>query len=204
MPTVLIGYHSDGGVVAFNGCYYLTYNDVGTGTAQWMITGASIFPLSFVPSAVNIAQYLTAYCYPRTSPYYYDTVQQLLVDYYDAVNRGEYATAYDLWTYPQQSYDNFVAGYADTTEVALFYGNFQFSGYYSTLDTGRIPVVLFGYHTDGSLAAYQGCIIMGYDQLRPGAWSIAGANLGQMAFTTTPSYTAIQQALGASCYPTWG
>ena len=60
-----------------------------------------------------------------------------------------------------------------------------------------VPVVLLGYHTDGSLVAFQGHIIVRYTT----NWSIQGAELKPLPFAVTPARLAISQALSAPCQP---
>lgn len=201
VPGVLVGYHADGSQVAFSGCYELSYQENVTGAAQWMIAGANFKQLSAVPyDSASVEQLLKVHCYARLSaPGYYDFVQQLLVDYYDAINRRDYVTAYNLWSVPQQSYTNFVNGWQDTADVVMFYGNYQYSGS-GAADTGRVPVVLFGYRIDGSLGLYGGCFRLKFDPAQLPQWKIAGANLRALGYVTTPDKALIQSTLNASCY----
>jgi hypothetical protein len=201
VPGVLIGYRADGSVAAFDGCYELAYTGAASGIGQWAITGADFAPLPVVPSPEMIAPFLNVNCYPHVTPEgTYTTVQQLLVAYYNAINRRDFTTAYSLWMNPPQTYESFAAGFADTTDAVLFYGNYQWSGQNNTLEAGRIPAVVFGYRTDGSLGVYRGCFRVSYSPLVPQRWSILGANLTPVAYTGIPDAASLQLALGASCY----
>jgi hypothetical protein len=48
----------------------------------------------------------------------------MLMDYINAVNRGEF-DAYAYWTNPAQTYTDFANGWVQTTETILFYGGYQ-------------------------------------------------------------------------------
>jgi len=208
---VLVGSHRDGTQVAYSGCYDVRYNDTATGTAQWLILGGNFTPLPYIPiSGVRddggIGALLGSIaCLPRTNPDgTYVTVQYMLVDYIDAVNRGDFVRAYGFWDAQspiRQSYDQFVNGWTTTVETVLFYGNYQYSGTTRAAEIGRVPVVMMGYHTDGSLVAYQGCLgVTLPGGPTAGQWRLWNAYLAPMVFATTPSDTQIATALSASCY----
>jgi hypothetical protein len=202
VPGVLIGYHTNGSVVAYSGCYDLAYNPAVSGMAVWTITGATFNPLGYVPAATQIQPLLLSlYCYPRFSPARsYDSVQQLLVDYFSAVNDGDYATAYGFWMNPSQTYAQFVAGWSDTTETVMFYGSYWFSGRFNVLETGRVPVVLIGYHSDGSVVSYQGCLGLGFSAQLQRPWSLVASYVQPMPYNAPPPVAAITAALSAPCY----
>lgn len=201
VPGVLIGYHTDGGVVAYSGCYEVAYNPGTTGIAQWRIADGDFQLMGYVPAEDAIPQVLDRSCYANyTANGVYTSAQAMLVDYFSAVNLGDMLAAYGLWAQPRQTYDNFVAGWATTTETVLFYGAYQFSGTYSAAESGRVPVVLFGYHTDGSMEAYQGCIGVSYNAYSPVRWSLWNAYLQRLPYTVTPDYATITAVLSAGCY----
>ncbi len=201
VPGVLVGAHSNGSTVAYAGCYDVSYNPNATGMAQWPITGANFQPLSAVPSTIEINTLMIRSCYDQFSPQgTYSTVQARLVDYAAAVNLSDYTRAYAIWSNPQQTYDQFVSGWADTTETVLFYGAYQYSGVYGYGEIGRVPVVMMGYHNDGSLVAYQGCLGLSYNANSSQQWGLWASYVQPMAFSVTPSTYAIAQALNAGCY----
>lgn len=200
VPSVLIGYRTNGTVAAFAGCYALRYNWQGVGMQRWQITGANIRPLSYIPTDQQIAGLINADCAPvLNADGSYATVQSLLVDYYDRINQRDYYGAFALWDNPPQTIDSFIQGWQDTSEVVLFYGPYQFSGRYDIPETGRVPVVLLGYRYDGSLAAYQGCFGLHFDATFP-YWGLWSASIVPMAYAGTPQGWQIEQALNASCY----
>jgi hypothetical protein len=200
IPSVLIGHRKNGSVAAFTGCYNLSYNDAVTGVGQWMITGAAIRPLAAVPDAATVRQLLGVRCYDyMRMAGYGSSVVSMLVDYYNAINLFDYAPAYRLWFNPPQTYQNFVTGFADTTDVVMFSGGYNVRSYGTpangSVETGCVPVVLFGYHTDGSLVAFQGHLIVRYT----GAWSLQGAELRPLPFAAAPDKATIRLALSTPC-----
>lgn len=200
VPSVLVGYRTNGSVAAFSGCYYLTYNDQSSGIGTWLITGADIQPLSYLPTTDQITTLLATDCYDRgtSTSYYY--VQGVLVDYYDRINRQDYAGAYSLWLNPRQTFQDFATGFADTSEVVLFYGAYQFSGNFYAQESGRIPVFLFGFHHDGGFAAYQGCFSVNFNPNLSPQWHIVGANLVPLRVVVLPSAQLFYDAMNMSCY----
>jgi hypothetical protein len=210
VPGILVGVDYTGSPSVFYGCYNVHYNDTATGVGQWSITGANFTQVA------NAVASGSSYILPRTDCYNLNAAQvggigdlppavsaeQLLVRYFSDVNVGAYDLAYAFWASPRQTYDQFVAGWATTTDTVLFYGTYQpWRGTYATYETGRVPVVLMGYHTDGSLVAYQGCLGVNYSATRTAQpWGLWQSYVRAMTFTTTPSAAAITQALAASCY----
>lgn len=201
IPGVLIGYRTNGSVAAFSGCYDVSYFSAVTGLGQWRIANANFAPMSTIPTGQQIEDVLKMDCYGYTNANgSYSSVQAMLTDYYNAINRMDYAAAYALWATPVQTYGEFVSGWADTREAVMFLGGYQWGGNPNALETGRVPVVLFGCHTDGSLRAYEGCFSVNYNARLPRHWSILGADLRPLPFVITPDAAAIQAALGQACY----
>lgn len=201
VPAVLVGYRTNGSVAAFSGCYFVTYNGGATGMAQWLLTGANIQPMAWVPGPHDVAGLLAPTdCFTSLGGAgYANTVYELLVNYFNAINQGDYYTAYSTWSNPPQTFQGFVQGWSDTAETVLFYGPYQFGGY-RAVDTGRVPVVLFGYHHDGGMVAFQGCIVLNYGAYGTTGWTLGGANLRPMTFATSPDQGAVTSALQAACY----
>ena len=208
---ILVGTHWNGTQTAYSGCYDVRYNDDATGIGQWSILGGNFTPMAYVPISGarddgGISALLGSInCLPRYNPDgSYVAVQYMLSDYVDAVNRGDWARAYAFWDVQspiRQTYEQFVNGWTTTVETVLFYGNYQFSGTTRAAEVGRIPVVMMGYHTDGSLAAYQGCIGVYFDPgTMPSQWRIWNAYLAPMVLVTTPTDAQIAGALNAACY----
>ncbi len=207
VPGVLIGYHSDGSQVAAQGCYDVRYNPAESGARQWLIADGNFTRLNTVPTPQAITGLLDFDCSeyrhtPGGVSYY--NVQGLLSDYFGAVNDRDYAFAYSLWMNPAQTYDNFVVGWQDTTETVAFYGAYQFSGVFGVAESGRVPVMLLGYHTDGELVAFQGCIGLNFNAGLPRHWSLYDAYLTQLPAGipagTVPTEAQVNAALTAACY----
>jgi hypothetical protein len=137
-----------------------------------------------------------------------DTGIKTLKSYYNAINRKEYDRAYSYFEgapNPDPSvappYQQFVAGYSDTTSVALAVGT-------ETVDAGAgnlfstVPVVLIAKHTDSSTATFSGCYIL--HRLNVGIsgdprdllWSIRSAKLA-----AAPNNASIDTLLAQKCTP---
>ncbi len=207
MAGILVGTHRDGSQVAYSGCYDLRYNASGTGIAQWSILGGNFTPLSFIPAYGarddgGIGDMLGGInCLDRYNvDGSYRSVQNMLVDYFDAINRGKYQQAYNFWANPPQTYLDFANGWMTTIETVAFYGNYQVTSSMNAAEGGRVPVMLMGYHTDGSQVAYQGCIGVSFNYAAVPQWRIWNAYLSPVAFTTTPTAAQVTAALNAACY----
>ncbi|HEX2623059.1 MAG TPA: hypothetical protein VHL11_23020 [Phototrophicaceae bacterium] len=83
-----------------------------------------------------------------------------LMRYFDAINQGDYRTAYAMRYNPTQTYENFVAGYADTTRIVPYFG---FTGV--AAGTTYITTILLGYQTDGTVKSYYGNFRMTYGSI---------------------------------------
>lgn len=209
VPGILVGVDLNGSPSAYYGCYFLRYNDTVSGLAQWMITGANFTQVQVAVGTAPSQFLIDTDCYhlnvgsnggvgqvvPDT------TVEQMLANYYNTINLLEYPNAYGFWASAQQTYQDFANGWSTTSETVFFFGTYQpYTGPYATNETGRIPVVLLGYHTDGSLVAYQGCLGVNFSAIRPGGWALWASYVQPMPFTMTPGRMAMAQALGAACY----
>lgn len=80
----------------------------------------------------------------------------LIASYFNAVNRGEYLRAYSYLKNPEQSFDDFAAGYADTASVSIEFGQIGF-GVGAGQMYWSVPVVLNVIKTDGSPERYAAC-----------------------------------------------
>lgn len=197
VPGLLTGIHADHGVM-YRGYYNVRYNAASSGMGLWTITGANFqqIPYAAIDEAAARQTILNAPCSPAVSSANLGP-QAMLTMYFDAVNRGDYGGAYARWLNPAQTYADFVSGWASTTETVMFYGAYQPRVSGVPYETGRVPVVLLGYHTDGSMAAYRGCLGVGYVSSQ---WGLTGATLAALSSAVTPSDAVIAQALAASCY----
>lgn len=202
VPGVLIGSRNDGTQVAYAGCYDLRYNPEGTGIAQWKITAGEFERLPTPPAyEAELQQHLQADCADRWLPNgRYFSVHAMLSDYFETVNNRDYPTAYNLWQPPRQTYEEFVNGWQDTIETVVFYGDYQFGGTFNTPETGRIPVMLLGYHLDGSMVVYQGCLGVNFDTTIARQWSLYNVYLQPLVTATAPQADTIMAALTTACY----
>jgi hypothetical protein len=85
----------------------------------------------------------------------------VIISFYNAINRQEYARAYSYYGDPAQAgdFDTFAAGYADTKHVELLAGAPVAEGaagstYYT------LPVAIDAEAKDGSHAQYAGCYLL--------------------------------------------
>jgi hypothetical protein len=130
-----------------------THAPTATATAAPSDTPAS--PASNPPAPVPI----------RASSNYIDdrsTPSQVIVSFYNAINRHEYLRAYSYWSDPATSlgpFSTYASGYQDTASVDLVFG--QITG-----DAGlsqvyyTIPVILKATATNGTRTNYAACYVM--------------------------------------------
>jgi hypothetical protein len=195
---VLIGYHTDGSTVAYHGHYDVRYHPEATGIAQWTILEGAFTPMTYVPLNEELIyrDELDVGCIEHGSGIE-PPPTLMLNDYIDAVNRGQFDTAYTYWSSRPQTYADFVNGWNQTTETVMFFGYYQSgTGFY---EAGRIPVVMLGYHTDGSRVAYQGCLGLSYNAAAPERWGLYASYLYPMPVDPTNA-TLITNALNIACY----
>ena len=180
IPAELIGYHVDGTLQTFAGCFAISQNAAG-----WRLLGASFSQIgAALPDmpTINAAMAVNCYLPAVTLPFgiggaALDKGQATLANYYHLVNGRDYTDAYAQWLQPipgpkpngappvdyRLPYADFVSGYADTVYVFGYYGHYNESGAFAGhgyID-GTIPAVLIGYHTDGSVTSYYGCYVLG-------------------------------------------
>lgn len=86
------------------------------------------------------------------------TATELVQSYYNAINRREYARAWDYWGGYQtdKSYDEFAAGFADTETVRVLTGPESSEGAAGSLYY-VVPVVIEATGVDGGVQTYSGC-----------------------------------------------
>ncbi len=213
IPAVLFGYHTDGSVVAYRGCFF-----IGQSGAAWRIVNANFTLIANAfPDATTLYAYLALDCYNATSTPtpptfgagYPDRGQVALANYYRLINARDYTNAYAQWLQPidgpkpngapasdyRLPYAQFAAGYADTVYVHTFLGTFNESGAsagHSYLD-GFIPAVLISQHTDGSYTAFSGCYVLGF--LSANTLGIVNGKFAPLPSTDVPNGNSILNAL---------
>ncbi|MFZ1041149.1 MAG: hypothetical protein WAN58_07540 [Anaerolineales bacterium] len=100
------------------------------------------------------------------------TPSQVIVSYYNALNRGEYLRAYNYWINPsgtQGSFSKFVSGYNDTSRVDLVFGSIT-SGVSAGLIYYTVPVLLKATAINGVQANWAACYVI--HQARPENFSL--------------------------------
>lgn len=191
IPAVLLGYHFDGTLASYWGCYRVRYAN-----GRWGIEGGAFHPIATTPATTKpdqgtIEAYLQVNCYalqdtvadsfvsitPDSNLHAY-LAPQTLRAYYAAINVGDYAAAYNTyWLTPcpgpqpngcvpsdyRPPYADYVAGYADTATVTVYTGDYLFGGAAAGKPylSGFLPVVLISQHTDGNVESFYGCYVMG-------------------------------------------
>jgi hypothetical protein len=126
-----------------------------------------------VPAATN-----TAVPNPTTPNYIDDrsTASQVIVSLYNAINRREYARAYDYWTNPSTTLGNlttYANGYQNTASVVLAFGQIT-SGNGAGQVYYTVPVILKTTAGNGTHANFAACYVV--HQSQP-------ANFGAPPFT---------------------
>jgi hypothetical protein len=99
---------------------------------------------------------------PAEEPYYKDRTgpASLLASYYNAVNRREYARAWECWENPPNpSYENFVRGFAETASVLLALRPPTWFEGAAGSTYARVPALLRATHVDGSRHDFAGCFV---------------------------------------------
>ena len=118
-----------------------------------------------------------------------DAAVQVIRDYYAAINRRDYASAYRLWRgsgqASGQSAAQFAAGFSDTSGVSVEIGE------PGRIDAGagqrhvEVPVSLTARHFDGSEQRFRGRYVLQRTVVDGAhadqrAWRISNANLGEV------------------------
>jgi hypothetical protein len=132
----------------------------------------------------------------------FSSPQAMLLAYYSAVNLRNYPKAYSYWLNPTQSYADFASGFLTTERVLPYFGAWQPAQASAPAgESGRIPAMLIGYHTDGAPIAFSGCFHIGFNTVQATSYAIVGANFTQIAAAgNVPDTNSISAALGVNCY----
>ncbi|MBI5928764.1 MAG: hypothetical protein HY862_05610, partial [Chloroflexi bacterium] len=116
----------------------------------------------------------------------YSTSQAMLYRYYNAINLRDFATAYNLWINPPQTYQSFSSGFADTALVQPYFGAYQVNSFVLGASS-RIPAVLLGYQIHGAVVSYYGCFSVAVDSFSQ--WRIIGADFRLISNIQVPDVT---------------
>ncbi len=125
------------------------------------------------------------------------TAQAMLYRYYNAINLRDFATAYNLWVNPVQTYESFSSGFADTALVQPYFGTYQINSF-GLSTTVRIPAVLLGYQIHGAIVSYYGCFTVAVDSFSQ--WRIMDADFGWLSNTQVPDVATIGSLLEIDCF----
>jgi hypothetical protein len=140
-------------------------------------------------SGVSMAQ--TPVPLPYASPY------ALLYDYYSAINRLDFVTAYNLRVKPRQTYDVFAAGFTGTSRVVPHFGAIEGV---DPANNGSVRTVLMGYQTDGTVKSFVGCFTV---TRASGDWRISTFRFDPLPTTQTLYQASIDALLNQPCGGTY-
>ncbi len=120
----------------------------------------------------------------------------VLRSYYNAVNRGEYARAYDYFADPPADYARFVAGYADTAHVELALGAPVSEGAAGSIFT-TLPMAIRATDTGGGVRVFAGCATL--RQIQPAIQEPPFRPIRIETALLSATDTPFAQALPATC-----
>ena len=129
-------------------------------------SAAAFTPLPTMPTSVVLPIPADNYIDDRSTP------SEVIVSYYNALNRGEYLRAYNYWINPsgtQGSFSKFVSGYKYTSRVDLVFGSIT-SGVSAGLIYYTVPVLLKASAINGVRANWAACYVL--HQARPENFSL--------------------------------
>lgn len=128
--------------------------------------------LRYLAAIVSIVILLTATAFVPVKADIAYSAASMLTSYYNDISLRQFSTAYALWIKPPQTYENFVAGYADTDHVTPYLGDYQ------EVDgaSGYVPGVLVGYRADGNIVSYHGCFSVIRSNASVFGWSLTEAS----------------------------
>lgn len=166
VPVLLRATLNNGDEQLFAGCFVTQRSNVPVGDAttpdpDWHLFDATLEEVNAL--AVNEA---TSRCtrvetFPLSSPFNV-TLQpiDLLISYYDAVSRGDYARAYSYWSgQPRnQTLEDFVDGFVGTDDIGVIVGfNFDSEGAAGSIYTD-MPTVITATN-NGVAQFFAGCFV---------------------------------------------
>jgi hypothetical protein len=129
---------------------------------------------------------------------------QAMQEYYDAINRHEFARAYTLWanlgTASQQSYAQFTQGYATTTRVTIDLGASTGGGAAGSI-YAEVPIVILATTSDQGQQTFCGTYTLRRTNVPPFdqfGWHIQSAKIAPVA-NVQPGSAEEQQLLTGGC-----
>jgi hypothetical protein len=217
VTTVLLGFQTDGTVESYYGVYRVVSGqmyDPILNNGNWVITGAEFMLVRDGEALHNASiQSLISSAFDRNSviPSNISHVSAMsslsatgLLNYYDLINQGDYATAYTRWLAPSNGltkdyrlpYQQFVAGYGDTAAVMVYLGDEQFVTNVAYMRS-FVPAVLVSEHTDGTITTYAGCYAMGV--FADGSLGIINGRFGSIDSKAPNALTVFEAINNISC-----
>jgi hypothetical protein len=129
------------------------------------------------------------YAAPQDQPGWFenrDTSVDLIASFYNAINRQEYQRAYSYWREAPSSYENFVEGYNDTSNVRVIVQPPE------AIDAGAgnlfqsVTTLLLAQQLDGSYKKFVGCYNTHKNNTEPDTkWELQSANIVEVPIDTT-------------------
>ncbi len=172
-------------------------------TATSLQITATFTPLPATPAIVVLPIPAVDYIDDRSTP------SQVIVSYYNALNRGEYLRAYNYWVNPSGtlgSFTKFASGYKDTGRVDLVFGSITSNvGAWQIYYT--VPVLLKASAINGVRANWAACYVL--HQARPENFGMPPFNSMGIELGSAQPYDLLVSdatALSTACsaYPTNG
>lgn len=127
------------------------------------------------------------------APLPYESAYAMLYDYYSAINRLDYVTAYNLRIRPRQTYEAFAAGFEGTQRVVPYFGAVETM---SQADRANVRTVLMGYQTDGTVKSFVGCFTV---SRASGDWRISTFRFEPLPPTQSLYQASIDALLNQPC-----
>lgn len=158
VPVILVAWHTDGTEHVFFGCFYVSEIPVQGGSTRWQLERASL-------QATDRGDVLLLRdaCAPLQSVLRLprwdvaDHPAELIFSYYNAIVNRDYRRAYGYWEFPTQSYEDFAAGFSDTTDAFVVVIPPELIEGAAGSQYAAIPTLLVATHTDGSMPSFRGC-----------------------------------------------
>jgi hypothetical protein len=166
VPVLLRATLTDGDQQLFAGCFTAHRSNVPVGDntepdPNWHLFDATLEEVDALGVDEATATCTRAETFPLSSPFN-DALQpvDLLISYYDAVARGDYARAYSYWSgQPRnQTLEDFVDGFVGTDDIGVIVGlNFVSEGAAGSIYTD-IPTVITATN-NGASQYFAGCFV---------------------------------------------
>lgn len=223
VPAVLVAQQDSGAIQVFAGCFFMEVR-VATGSRVWRIVGNTLQDLNATarPAFSTMTNYLdTVDCFGApTARVAYDPnilrfptqAEQLVHQYYTAINIDAFSPAYSMWLFPlpgtqpngapaqlyRPEFSNFVAGFDTTRFISVYTNGYLFEGAAagrSYLD-GFLPVVFVAEAANSAFTTFGGCFAMG--RFVDGRMGIINGSFSILV-DRVPTATEIAEALQLDC-----